>query len=88
MTTRIHVTDCVALACRINGIPKGQIFTRRRFQNLVQARQDAMLLARECGNSLSHIGRVMNFDHTTILHGIKAAKARRDVEWKRQGIVK
>lgn len=42
----------------------------------VVARQEAMRRASDEGLSLVRIGNAMRRDHTTVLHGIRAAKAR------------
>ena len=50
------------------------ISTLRR-QDLVRARHIAMWLARQrYGVSLPNIGRTINRDHTTVLHGIRRAQ--------------
>ena len=49
---------------------------RSRLQSVVWPRQDAMLAQREAGHSLASIGRFWRRDHTTVMHGINAAKAR------------
>jgi chromosomal replication initiation ATPase DnaA len=40
-------------------------------------RQEFMLAAHEAGFSMPQIGRFLGRDHTTILHGIRAARKRR-----------
>jgi chromosomal replication initiation ATPase DnaA len=77
------VTDCLRLSERIYKLPKGATSIRKRFRSVSHARQNAMLLAREEGNTLTHIAKVMNFDHTTVIHGIKKATERRDLARKR-----
>jgi chromosomal replication initiation ATPase DnaA len=47
-----------------------------RHRPIAWARQDFMLSAERAGYSLSEIGRFLNRDHTTVLHGIRAAKKR------------
>ena len=47
-----------------------------RLKNDCHARQDAWLEIYHEGYSMPRIGRFFNRDHTTVLHGIKAAKAR------------
>lgn len=41
-------------------------------------RQEFMLAAREAGHSLQDIGAFLDRDHTTVMHGIEAATARRN----------
>ena len=45
----------------------------------VRPRHEVMRRARESGFSLSEIGRALNRDHTTVMHGIKRAKKRAGV---------
>ena len=48
-----------------------------RYRDVAHPRQIAMLLSREMTkHSLPRIGRFFNRDHTTIIHGIRAAEKR------------
>jgi chromosomal replication initiation ATPase DnaA len=47
-----------------------------RIRDVSWPRQDFMLAAHRKGYSLSEIGRFLNRDHTTVLHGIRQAEAR------------
>ncbi|MDI9407797.1 MAG: helix-turn-helix domain-containing protein [Candidatus Pacebacteria bacterium] len=44
--------------------------------HISRPRQEAMLIMHEAGYSMPRIGRFFHRDHTTVLHGIRAAKAR------------
>lgn len=56
-------------------IPLRSLISTLRRQDLVRARHIAMWLARQrYGVSLPNIGRTINRDHTTVLHGIRRAQ--------------
>jgi len=59
------------------GFSPAQIRGRGRQAALAEARQMVMYIAHNQGLSSAEIGRAMRRDHTTVLHGIKAEKARR-----------
>lgn len=69
------ILDCAAAA---SGIPRDHLIGVRRARYLAWPRQVAMLVCAELAPqaSLPQIGRAFNRDHTTIMHGIKAARAR------------
>jgi chromosomal replication initiation ATPase DnaA len=48
----------------------------RRDRAVAWPRQQAMLMMHQAGYSLPMIGRFFKRDHTTILHGVRAAKSR------------
>ncbi len=75
---RMRVEDCITLTERAVGLPRGSMYLPTRTHEISHPRQAAMLLAREMGNSLSHIARVLSVDHTSVIHGIKAAESRRN----------
>lgn len=60
------------------GIPAHLFYGRRRTAHISQARQLVYFLAHQSGISLSDIGRAMNRDHTTIMHGVQREKKRRE----------
>lgn len=47
-----------------------------RSNHLVKARQEAYFELYSLGFSSSHVGRILNRDHSTVLHGIKCHKDR------------
>ena len=60
-----------------HGFTAAQIIGRDKTKWISHARQEAMCNAHEAGFSLPLIGRVMGGrDHTTILHGVHAHRAR------------
>lgn len=63
-----------AVAADFN-VPHDLFFSNSRVRPAARPRQVAMLLARELTHhSLPNIGRFFRRDHTTILHGIRAAR--------------
>lgn len=69
-----EIIDCAAIKY---GFTSAQIIGPDRMKWLSHARQEAMCVAYEAGFSLPLIGRVMGGrDHTTILHGVHAHRAR------------
>ena len=64
-----------------SGLSVGQMLKRTRSHEVSHPRQDAMRVLAEAGYSTPHIGRILGgpkpYDHTTVLHGIAASKARR-----------
>lgn len=63
------VEACMAAATRVFGFPRWQLVGRTQLRNIVRARQAAMWAACELGFSLPEIGRRLDRDHTTVLHG-------------------
>ena len=60
------------------GLTLADLLARDRRDYVVRVRQDAMLACHQAGISTPIIGRFLDGrDHTTILHGIGAAKARK-----------
>lgn len=60
-----------------HGLSVADIIGRYDRQFFAPQRHEAMFLAHEAGHSLPLIGRVMGGrDHTTILHGVRAHRAR------------
>lgn len=59
-----------------NGLTLAELQSDSRSYSVTRPRQYAMMLMLEAGYSASEIGRFFRRDHTTVLHGIRAAKAR------------
>lgn len=66
---RALVKDIITLAARIWGISRDDIIGPARNRRFVHPRHAVYLIAREHEHSFSQIGRVVNRDHTTIIHG-------------------
>lgn len=65
---------------RATGVDPKDILSSSRRQPAAHARQALFLLAHEAGMGASAIGRYAGRDHSTVLSGIKAARARRDAQ--------
>lgn len=53
------------------GIAADQITGNARCSKLLHPRREVMAILQKSGLSASHIGRIMNRDHTTVLHHIR-----------------
>jgi len=63
---------------RTGVLPQDLLAQGRGLRHVSQARQECYrILHRDLGHSLPVIGRIMGRDHTSVLHGVKAAEARR-----------
>ena len=75
---RRDVVNEIAIAVSAEtGIPKAMIYGKSRRRNVAEARQLVMYIAHLRGLSTTLIGMCLDRDHTTVMHGIKAEKARR-----------
>lgn len=70
------LAQAVAEVAAETGLPQDAIIGRSRHDAVCQARQRAFLLAHQRGLSASEIARRMGRDHSTVLHGIRAAQSR------------
>lgn len=70
------VDAAIKQAAEIHQVSSYQILKRTQLPAIVEARQAAMLFARQAGLSFPDIGRHMKRHHTTVMHGVKAAQAR------------
>lgn len=70
--------DVANLTAKAFGIAPRELFSRCRTYDVVWPRQAAYLLIRETfpDSSLSQIGKTLNKDHTTVIHGLRKAKWR------------
>ena len=59
------------------GIPFHQIIGPDQNKRVSHARQLGMFIARERGATIQQIGDILGRAHTTVMYGIRAAKARR-----------
>src|ERR1700730_10946094 len=77
MTPRARYRSLVEQVAREYGTTFDAILSMERTDKIVRARQDAMFrLRREEGCSSSLIGRLMQRDHSTVLHGVRAHEER------------
>jgi chromosomal replication initiation ATPase DnaA len=65
------IAEVVAYVEYLTGVSRGRILSRSRDRNTARARQMVMWKARQKGYSLTAIGRALNRDHTSVLHGIR-----------------
>lgn len=66
--------------CERHGVTREQLKSPERTKDIVRARQELMHLLICAGMSVAGIGRYLNRDHTTILHGVRAHKKRNGIE--------
>jgi hypothetical protein len=67
-----RIKPVISAVARFYGVSLGDLVSSRRTSQLIRPRQVAMYLAKELTKqSLPTIGRVMDRDHTTILHGCR-----------------
>lgn len=70
-----RIGQLIAEASRETGYTPQEIVGHSRKQPLARTRQWVMWKARQEGYSLEQIGRVLNRDHTTVLHGVRKIEA-------------
>lgn len=75
-TYRRRMTDIAAAVALANDLTATELKSDAREIRISHPRQDAMRAMHEEGFSLPVIGRFFKRDHTTVLHGVRAAKAR------------
>ena len=69
------MAEIVEAVATVYGVSTAAIIGRCRSKSIAEARQVACLIARRCTRlSLPEIGRAVGCDHTTVMHGIKAAE--------------
>lgn len=73
------IADIVRAVCAETGIRPVDIYAPGPgLRHVSQARQLIMFIARRRGLTVTKIGRYLNRDHTTVVHGARAEQARRD----------
>lgn len=60
--------------CRMYGVEKMHLLSRRREKHLMEARKVAYWVLRNCGLSFTEIGKLMNKSHTTVLKVLRGIK--------------
>lgn len=74
------VHRCLRIVCRHYGLTMSELRARRRYRDLVQARQIAGWLASKNCASFPRIGRLLGgYDHTTIIHGCRQVEKQRQI---------
>lgn len=71
-----RMSDIAAQVALLRGITVMELRGTNRRVQYSHPRQEAMLIMHEAGYSMPRIGRFFRRDHTTVLHGIRAARAR------------
>jgi chromosomal replication initiation ATPase DnaA len=77
----LGMTPRQANMLQIEAIAKAHCFTLedilgpRKFKPLVAVRRKCIVVLREKGHTTTEIGRIMNRDHTTVVHALKMSKA-------------
>lgn len=84
MAPEIDLIDIVRSVGGIYRVSIADILSDRRDQPTAMARQAVMLVAHNRGMQSTDIARALNLDHTTVIHGIAAAK-RRLAEFEAKG---
>jgi chromosomal replication initiation ATPase DnaA len=74
---RAEIDAIIDLVARRHGMSIDVLRGKSRSAPLVRIRQLAMSEARDAGYSLPEIGRALNRDHTTVLHGIRRHRRKR-----------
>ncbi len=70
--------DIAAAIAHQHGLRLVDLLSEARGHRISHPRQEFMAAAAEGGFSISRIARFLDRDHTTVMHGIAAVKARRD----------
>ncbi len=83
---RMITLELLAQAADRVGLSIRKVMSDDRSAPYVQARHWAMYEAFHQGCTLPQIGRVLDVDHTTVLHGVKAETDRRLRAERRLGI--
>lgn len=69
---RPPMRDVIRVVSRVTGVSAGDLTSERRFREVVGPRQIAMWIGvRHLSLLLPHVGRSLNRDHTTVLHGVR-----------------
>ena len=69
--------DLIAPVLQRHMLTWRQVISKDRKQAIVSARQECMWVLNKAGMSLPMIGRFMNRDHTTVLHGVRTHECKR-----------
>ena len=77
----LGMTPRQANMLQIEAIAKAHCFTLedilgpRKFRPLVAVRRKCIVVLRQKGHTTTEIGRIMNRDHTTIVHALQKSRA-------------
>ena len=73
----LPVREAFEEVASMTGVPFHHMIGPDRNKRVSHARQLGMFIARERGATLQQIGNILGRDHTTVMYGIQAEKARR-----------
>lgn len=69
--------QALAVAAERSGLTVAQITGGRKSSEIAKVRQCVMYATQRAGLSLPQIGRALNRDHTTVLHGVRKVRRAR-----------
>lgn len=75
----LEVVKAVSLVYQVS---PSEVFGRRRFASIAEARQCAMTVLRNRGYTFESIGRAFSRDHGTVVHASRKCRDRIDVDRK------
>jgi chromosomal replication initiation ATPase DnaA len=73
---RVTIRDLCTEVCARRGLTFAELMEKTHAHRISRARHEVMWLASEAGKSLPEIGRFFGFDHTSVLHGVRAHRRR------------
>jgi chromosomal replication initiation ATPase DnaA len=73
---QVKIRTIIAHVAKITGVPQDDILSPKRDRVTARARQMVMWKAHQEGHSLPAIGKVLQRDHTSVLHGVRAINRR------------
>jgi len=76
------VSEFIELACEYFQMPREKLIQKNRKRDFVFARHCVMFVIytnKRVNYSLETIGKAMNLDHATVLHGIRTIKSQIDI---------
>lgn len=74
LTMKEQVEEIVEIVAKREGVLASDIWGRRRFPHIAEARQISHAVVKEVlGLPYKQIGEIFGMDHTTIMHGVKKA---------------
>jgi chromosomal replication initiation ATPase DnaA len=76
---RLAIDKIIEKVCESHQIRREDLLSDRRTARFTRPRQQVMFLAKRAGFTPSAIGRKLNRDHTTVLHGIKSHAQRHNL---------
>ena len=75
---RQSIASLIRIVAKAAQITVEDILSHKRARKYSVPRQFIMFMAAQMGFSTTRIGAILNRDHSTVIHGIRAEKARRE----------